>query len=121
VKLVPISGEDGSLTCSWAWGSSCRRCFTEDCVPGVAVLGASLLLIQNVGTAVLDVVFCCLGLVCLEASLLVQLLQIFLLPKQNDPVLLSDGSCLELAPAAATQKWMDVSYLVEEALSLCLL
>lgn len=83
--------------------------------------GGSLLLIQYVGTAVLDVVFCCLGLVCFEASPLVQFLQIFLQPNENDPVLLSGCTRLELAPGVAAQKWMNVSYLAEAALSLCLL
>lgn len=79
--------------------------------------GGSLLLIQYIGTAVLDGVFCCLGLVWFEASPMVQLLQIFLQPNENDPVL-SGCTCLELAPGVVAQKWMNVSYLAAAALTL---
>nr|XP_009921677.1 PREDICTED: osteopetrosis-associated transmembrane protein 1 [Haliaeetus albicilla] len=39
MNLVPTSREDESLAWPQAWGSGCRRCFTEVCVPGIAVLG----------------------------------------------------------------------------------
>lgn len=52
---------------------------------------------------------------------MVQLLQIFLQPSENDPVLLSGCTCVELAPGVVAQKWMNVSYLAEAALTLCLL
>lgn len=79
-----------------------------------------MLLIEYIGTVVLEVAFCCLSLFCFETSLLVQLLQLSLQPNENDPVL-SGCMCLELAPGAAAQKWMSINYLPDEALSLCLL
>lgn len=84
--MVPMPGEDKSLAWSWAWGSSPRHCFAEDCcISGIVASGGSLLLIQYVGTAVLEVAFCCWGLVCFKTSPLVQLLQIFLQPNETDP------------------------------------
>lgn len=55
-----------------------------------------------------------------EASPLVQLFQLFLLSNESNPVLLSDCSCLELAPRAVAQEWMNVSHLADEFLSVCL-
>lgn len=80
-----------------------------------------MLLIEYIGTVVLEVTFCCLSLFCFETSLLVQLLQMSLQPNENDPILLCGCMCLELAPGAAAQKWMSINYLPDEALSLYLL
>lgn len=76
---------------------------------------------RDVGTAVLEVVFCCSGLACFETSPLVQLLKMLLQPNENDRILLSECMCLELAPGGVAQKWTNISYLAGQAMSLCLL
>lgn len=99
------------------WGSGC--CFAKGCASSIAALGGSSLLIQYIGTVVFELAFCCLSLFYFETSLLVPLLQISLQPNENDLVLLSGCMCLELAPGAAAQKWMSMSYLPDKALSAC--
>lgn len=55
-----------------------------------------------------------------EAGPLVQLPQLFLLSNKTNPDPSSDCTCLELAPGAAAQEWMNVSHLAEKVLSMCL-
>lgn len=55
-----------------------------------------------------------------EASLLFQLLQLFLLTNESNSVPFSDCTCLELAPGAVVQEWMNVSHLAEKVLSVYL-
>lgn len=55
MSLVPVSGEGESPAWSNAWGSEHGHCSAEHSVPGVAALGGSLLLIDYVGAAVLEV------------------------------------------------------------------
>lgn len=54
-----------------------------------------------------------------EASLLVQLLQLFLLSSENNAVPFSDCTCLELALRAMAQEWMNVRHLAEKVLCAC--